>query len=114
MSLLNKIRKFLNHKYYKHWEKQYSKESAKFSKELKNRIKKRDNYQCQECGVKARQLRQMHSYLTIHHINFNHNDNKEDNLITLCPLCHAKTNFTKETWIKYFLEKRELRNDNSV
>jgi intracellular multiplication protein IcmJ len=88
--------------------------NPQFTTSLKNKVKQRDNYECQECGIKARQLRQMHSYLTIHHINFNHNDCKMENLITLCPLCHAKTNFIKTSWIKYYMEKMEITNKKEV
>lgn len=84
-----------------------------FTRSLKTKVKERDGWQCQECGIKARQLRQLHSYLTIHHINFNHNDCRMENLITLCPLCHAKTNFVKQTWIRYYQEKMEINNNVS-
>ena len=92
---------------HKLWLDSYTKESSStgFNKALKHKIKTRDGWKCQECRIEARQLRQMQSYLTIHHIDFNHENNKPENLITLCPLCHAKTNFQQSSWIKYYMEK---------
>jgi 5-methylcytosine-specific restriction endonuclease McrA len=115
---IKQFKKFMLHKkQYDKWMSQYSNESSSskgFTKELKKKIKDRDNWTCQECGILGRMLRQLHSYLTIHHINFNHNDCRPDNLITLCPLCHAKTNFVQSSWIKYYLEKTGQADDNKV
>jgi len=43
-------------------------------------ILKRDNYKCQSCYRS--------SYLCIHHIDGDEENNSEDNLITLCRRCH--------------------------
>ena len=111
MKLSDYIRQFQefieNKKIHDKWIELLAKENQnpKFTKALKDKVKERDNWECQECNIKSRQLRQMHSYPTIHHIDFNHDNCKLDNLITLCPLCHAKTNFTKSTWVKYYSER---------
>jgi hypothetical protein len=108
---IKKFREFLSHeRLHKQWLKDLAKESHSkaFTKELKRKVKDRDGWKCQECGIKARQLRQMGSYLTVHHIDFNHENCKMSNLITLCPLCHCKTNFQKSSWVKYYSEKIEL------
>lgn len=44
---------------------------------------KRDNLVCQYCGFQAKK------YQETHHINDDHNDNRAENLLTCCPLCHA-------------------------
>ena len=64
-------------------------------------IYKRDNWTCQEC------FRKCHNGIKIqcHHIDFNVDNNKKDNLITLCASCHIKTLFKKENWIRYYREK---------
>ena len=106
-----KFKEFLAHEHlHAQWLKELSTESRtkSFNRALKRKVKDRDNWECQECRIKSRQLRQMSSYLTVHHINFNHEDCQMSNLITLCPLCHAKTNFQKDSWIKYYSEKIEL------
>ena len=43
----------------------------------------RDGFTCQDCG----QLGDLKS-LEMHHINGNHNDNRYENLISLCVDCH--------------------------
>lgn len=56
-----------------------------FNTALKRKIRARDNHCCALCGAKRRLLRE----LDIHHINFDGNDHREDNLVTLCRSCHA-------------------------
>lgn len=46
------------------------------------KILKRDNCTCYYCGFKSTK------YQEIHHLNDNHNDFSEDNLVAICPLCH--------------------------
>ncbi len=43
---------------------------------------KRDNYTCQTCGLRSRKK------MTVHHLNENHEDNRLENLLTLCRPCH--------------------------
>jgi len=66
-----------------------------FNKELKIKIKRRDNYVCQLCGCPERETI---GGLYIHHINYNKKDNREENLITLCNSCHSRTNWDREFW----------------
>lgn len=70
-----------------------------FNKKLKEKIRKRDNYTCQECNYTEKQLGYK---LPIHHIDYNKKNNNFSNLITLCRSCHSKTNFQREDWINYF------------
>lgn len=49
---------------------------------ITERIRKRDNYKCQNCNS--------HSYLEVHHLDLNRKNNKSSNLITLCRYCHKK------------------------
>ena len=68
-----------------------------FNDELKNKIRQRDNYLCQECFKK-----QLNPSLCVHHIDYNKENNMEYNLISLCIKCHIKTNFDREHWRKHF------------
>jgi hypothetical protein len=45
----------------------------------------------------------------VHHIDYNKQNNKIDNLICLCKKCHGKTNFNRDYWYAYFkyITKRE-------
>ena len=74
--------------------------------EIRFNVYKRDNWICQECGIKTTNARPF-SKTTIccHHIDYDKENNKENNLITLCCSCHSKTNFEREDWTKYFSEK---------
>lgn len=40
--------------------------------------------------------------LVVHHIDYDKKNNNHNNLITLCSICHGKTNGNRKYWIKYF------------
>jgi len=69
-----------------------------FDEELKEFIRKKDNYQCQLCGVS-----QDGTKLSIHHIDYNKKNLSEINLITLCKACNAKVNFNRNYWKNHFM-----------
>jgi endogenous inhibitor of DNA gyrase (YacG/DUF329 family) len=73
-----------------------------FNKKLKEKIRKRDRYTCQECGETQQES---HRKLSIHHIDFNKTNNKENNLISLCGHCHSKTQYDRENWTQYYQKK---------
>ena len=64
---------------------------------LKDSIRRRDNYACRMCG--KLQNRISHD---VHHIDYDKKNCDSGNLITLCHLCHVKTNKKRNYWIKYF------------
>jgi len=77
-----------------------------FNNKLKEQIRKRDNYICQECGIHQDELVER---LSVHHIDFNKNNNNILNLITLCRKCHSKTICKNiEYWVDYY--KNEMLN----
>ena len=69
---------------------------------LKESIRKRDNYICQECGIHQDELRGRNKKLDCHHIDYNKENLNPKNLISLCRKCHLKTNFDREYWYDYF------------
>lgn len=72
-----------------------------FNEQLKRKIRKRDNYTCQECEYTEKQL----GYnLCVHHIDYDKNNCSEDNLISLCVSCNSKANYGREEWTKHFKE----------
>lgn len=73
-----------------------------FNRKLKEQIRGRDNYTCQECGFTQKQLRRK---LDVHHIDFNKKNNNPNNLISLCRSCHTQTEFARENWVEYFENK---------
>ena len=78
--------------------------SQDWTDDLKDSIRKRDNYTCQICGLHQDELVKFYKILDIHHIDYNKNNLNPGNLISLCRSCHMKTNYKREYWIKYFSE----------
>jgi predicted DNA-binding protein YlxM (UPF0122 family) len=73
-----------------------------FNEELKEQIRKRDKYACQECNYTQEQLGYK---LHIHHIDYIKTHNEEINLISLCRNCHMQTNFNRNDWTRYYKNK---------
>ena len=79
-----------------------------WTEELREFIRQRDNFTCQECGVTQDKLGRK---LSVHHIDFNKQDCSEENLISLCNSCHALTKAKgfREIFIeKYIAQIAEL------
>jgi hypothetical protein len=70
-----------------------------FNKDLKEQIRNRDYHICSHCGVLEEQTREK---LNIHHIDYNKNNNNQNNLITLCRMCHSRTNSNRNFWERHF------------
>jgi hypothetical protein len=66
---------------------------------LRNSIRERDNFTCQECEIHQDELNKK---LAVHHIDYDKLNCDPKNLITLCTSCHSKTNYNREYWIEYF------------
>jgi len=78
-----------------------------WTKTYKEQIRYRDGYKCQYCGVPEIETGRK---LYIHHINYDKNNIKSENLISLCLSCHSKTNFNRDNWIQIFTKKVEVQN----
>ena len=77
-----------------------------FSNKLKNKIRKRDNYTCQNCGITNEEhLIRLKKSITIHNIDYDKMNSNEYNLITLCQGCNSKANFNREKH-KIFYENK--------
>ena len=75
-----------------------------FSSKLKKKIRSRDNYICQGCGLtQENSLKKYKQILHVHHIDFNRWNCNENNLITLCKGCNIKANFNKDYWYSYYM-----------
>jgi len=62
-----------------------------FNNDLKRKIKERDGYRCQVCGVTEEEsLARGHGYLVVHHLDGNKQNSDPQNLITLCNSCHTR------------------------
>jgi len=56
-------------------------------------VRKHDNNTCQLCGKFGDE---------VHHIDYNKENCKKRNLITLCDKCHGRTNGNRDYWFAYF------------
>lgn len=79
--------------------KSFEEYPPEFNKIFKLKLKQRDNFTCQKCGIKEDELKWT---LSIHHIDFNKNNNASENLISLCRACHAETNYSRNEWTEFY------------
>lgn len=62
-------------------------------RQMKPEVMERDGHTCQWCNKSAGEQRGRSGHnFHVHHINYNHDDTRPDNLVTLCTSCHARTN----------------------
>jgi hypothetical protein len=64
--------------------------SSDFDNKLKIKIKLRDGFRCCKCLGEHN--------LTIHHIDYNKQNNNTNNLITLCKRCNSLANADRDWW----------------
>lgn len=79
---------------------------------LRDQIRKRDNYICQECFKK-----ELKKHFPVHHIDYNKENNDKINLITLCHNCHNKTNgssIKSHSYWKEHFQSRQILLGNSI
>ncbi len=67
-----------------------------FNKKLKLEIRKRDKFICQNTTCRRKSSKE------VHHINYNKQDNRNINLITLCRKCHSLSNFNRPYWTNFY------------
>ena len=84
-------------------------------KNIKNDILKRDSYICQICGMTEEEHLIIYgSSLEVHHIDYNKQNNKGNNLMSLCKQCHIRTNYNRDYWLSELKKKMEIStNDKS-
>ena len=84
-----------------------------FNDYLKNNIRKRDKYICQNCGMTEEEhLIVIGKVLEIHHINYNKNNCSEDNLITVCSYCNTRANYNRDYWQEFYTNKIRIIIEN--
>jgi hypothetical protein len=83
--------------------------SLEFTNELKLKIRKRDNCECQNCGMTEEEHIIIYGrVLDVHHIDYNKENCKENNLISTCKQCNTRANYNREYWIKFYQNKIEV------
>jgi len=85
-----------------------------FNQSLKDKIRERDDYTCQNCSMSEEEhLIIFGTNLHIHHIDYNKQNCKEDNLITVCNNCNNRANFNCSYWQSFFTNKiGQVKHDN--
>lgn len=74
-----------------------------FTITLKQKIHKRDNNKCILCNItKNQHLLIYNKCISVHHIDYNKTNCKEDNLVSLCLKCNSKVNYNRDYWYAYF------------
>lgn len=76
---------------------------AEFDNALKEQVRFRDHYTCKICGCSQLENGRQ---LDCHHIDYNKKNNKLNNLIALCRICHSKTCGNRMYWTNYL--KKEI------
>lgn len=101
-------RKFYRKENHWHWMggKSFEPYPTTFDEQLKDKIRVRDNFICQLCGVPELECdRKLHN----HHIDYCKENCEENNLTSLCVGCNSKVNFNREYWKKHFQNKMEVQ-----
>jgi len=79
---------------------------AEFNQDLKYRIRKRDDYTCQNCNIVEEEYLIVYGRnLDVHHIDYNKENCRKDNLITLCTSCNVRANYNRSYWKDFFKNK---------
>jgi len=77
-----------------------------FDQVLKDKIRKRDNYTCQNCLMTEEEhLIVFGCNLHIHHVDYIKENCKEDNLVSTCISCNSRANFNRSYRQEFFTNK---------
>lgn len=79
-----------------------------FNNQIKDRIRVRDNFKCQLCGVPELECCER---LSVHHINYDKKDTSISNLVSLCRGCNSKVNKDRDKWKELFSRQLKLASD---
>ncbi len=81
----------------------FDKYPIEFAQKLRDFIRTRDNFECQNCGMTEEEHLMVNGQvLHVHHIDYNKQNCKEDNLITLCLQCNIRANFNRDYWYSFY------------
>src|SRR3990167_3096340 len=103
----NKNKKFMALDKNPNWRggKSFEPYGLEFNNELKEKVRKRDGYRCQQCFRHQDELYDEagRKYkLNVHHIDYNKSNNDERSIYTFFQLHHTQTNFSREDWTEYY------------
>jgi len=95
------LKGFLGGEKHYNWQGGKSSEAygLEFNDDLKEVIRNRDRRKCYLCEKTELENGEK---LSVHHIDYEKTNNNPNNLITLCRVCHRKTNDNRNSWTKFF------------
>ena len=82
--------------YHKHYPYEFRK--------IRPEILKRDKFICKLCNEQIL-VQTKKRFITVHHIDYNKENNLPENLITLCTFCNSSVNKSREQWTSFFQDK---------
>lgn len=84
----------------------YEKYPSEFNDNLKESVRKRDDYICQNCGMTEEEHLIVYGrVIHVHHIDYNKKNNIKNNLITLCQGCNLRANCNRNYWQEFYTKK---------
>ncbi len=84
---------------------EFAKYPAEF-RAIRKSIRERDNFQCQMSNMTEKEhLKKYGRVLDVHHIDYDKENCKENNLITLTDSWNKKVNYNRKYWTKHFQNK---------
>lgn len=80
--------------------------SYEFNREIKEKIRSRDNYTCTVCGMTEEEHISVYGQvLHVHHVDYNKKNSKETNLASTCCGCNFRANYNRDRWKEFFTNK---------
>ncbi len=85
---------------------------SEFNDKLRNKIRKRDNYECQNCDMTQKEHFIVYGRdIEVHHIDYNRKNCNENNLTTLCKQCNLRANYNRNYWKEYFKRYKKWKKE---
>ena len=93
----------------------FEKYPLEFNEILKEQIRSRDNYTCQNCGMTEEEHLIVHGQkLHVHHIDYNKKNCNKTNLITVCLQCNLRANYNRNYWQEFYKERKNKQTKKEV
>jgi hypothetical protein len=87
----------------------YENYPQEWTESLRESIRKRDNYECQNCNMTEEEHIIVYGQvLHVHHIDYNKKNCSKNNLITLCHQCNLRANRNRNYWKEFYQNKLEV------
>ena len=90
--------------------KSFEEYPQEFNDKLKEEIRQRDNHICQKCNITEKEHLVLYErVLDVHHIDYDKENCKKDNLITLCQHCNLRANYNRDYWENLYKKKNNKK-----